>query len=171
MLVLLGDSASSLLIDCLCHPADHVIPKRFKSNYDQYFDPDDWKVNKIASILAGVFVEQNPDEQSTNAIIERLNMIFTNPKGAREKVRDHHFYPELYYFPKARHCLSLLCKRPLTEKLSEYLLNVFSGQFNQHFKVSDYDEDEDEEEYSIDNSCRSLIGYEQAGFDLLYQFV
>ncbi|MEE4376797.1 MAG: DUF4132 domain-containing protein [Candidatus Competibacteraceae bacterium] len=152
----LGDNADKLLTDFLAKPAEHHL------SADRW-DDENVMLNKIASVLAGVYCERNPSQYSAEALIRRLKMMFANPKDACEiapswRYSENRFY-DRYLFPKAKVCLRILSKHSQFEDVKRFLYSTFQGDYNVRL-------DHGEDAYiRFEDTCNTFIGSEYDRFD------
>jgi len=154
----LGNNAESQLLDFLLHPKDHRV-------IWDHQDPEthtQFKIEHIASVLTGVYFEENPSQSSANAILGRLRNILEMPLESIEFERTYgrleEEYATFYYFPKAKHCLKLLQKHYTFQGVKRAMFDIFQGKYNIELTVGD-------SSYSrVENTNNKLIGKEKETF-------
>ena len=126
----LGADANHKLIDYFTYPAEHHI------SWQQ--NRDDAQYNDISTRLAGYYISQNPSQLSANAIIQRLHGMMDKPFEPGETIDYNYGNPknpslirEWYFFPKSDDCLSLLMQHLDFSGAKEFLLTIYSGEFNE----------------------------------------
>jgi len=151
----LGNDAGGLLLNYLVKPAEHHLPIRR--------DDTESIVNEVACVLAAVYYEQHPSQDSAVALIDRLKMMFDDPLGACE-IESSWIYGEndfinRYFFPKANDCLKMLSKHSELETVKCFLYAVYEGQFNVQI------EHKEDDCIQSENTCNSFIGSEYEIFN------
>ncbi|MEZ5583121.1 MAG: hypothetical protein R3F37_10480 [Candidatus Competibacteraceae bacterium] len=152
----LGNDVDRLLTNFLVKPSEHHL-------YGGRWDDENVMLNKIASVLAGVYCERHPSQYSAEALISRLRRMFDDPQGACEIEPSWQYgendFSHRYHYPKADVCLKILSKYLQSEDIKRFFYATYQGDYNIRL-------DHGEDAYRrFEDTCNTFIGSEYDLFD------